>query len=691
MAELQKARWDIEDKIGLIEIDNPPVNAAGAAVRQGIVAALKALEGDVTAIAIYGAGRCFIAGADITEFGKPIVHPSTPEVCLALEACSVPVVAVVHGPTLGGGLEIALSAHARVALPDLVTGFPEVTLGVLPGAGGTQRGPRLIGIEATLDLALSGRRIGAEEALTLGLVGRVSEGAPRDVAVAAAKDALSGNLATRRTSDLTVEPAEDLLRDRAETLKVKQGHLYAPHRIVDCIAQSTGDFTAGMAYERAAFQDCIESPQRAGLIHAFFAERAVAKIPEAKATPRDISQIGVVGGGTMGSGIATAALLAGYPVVLREQDAPALERARATITANLDGAVKRGKLTADRRSVILEEHLTLTTRDRDFADAHLIIEAVFEDLNVKRSVFKSLDAHANPGAILATNTSYLDVNEIAKATTRPQDVIGLHFFSPAHVMRLLEVVVADETAPEIVATGFAFAKKLRKIAVRAGVCDGFIGNRILNATRKVADYLVMDGASPAQVDAAMIGFGLAMGPFAVLDLAGLDIGWAARKRRAPTRPAEERYVEIADRICEAGWFGRKTGRGYYLYGEESGDNPEVQAIIEAERAKAGITPKDFTEDEIVDRYVTAMIVEAARIVEEGIALRPIDVDAVKLFGYGFPRHRGGPLHTADAIGAGALVERIERYAQEDAYFWQVPEILRKMAEDGTTFADLNAA
>ncbi|MEL7117234.1 MAG: 3-hydroxyacyl-CoA dehydrogenase NAD-binding domain-containing protein [Pseudomonadota bacterium] len=677
------------DDIGLIEINNPPVNACGASVRQGLVAAIDALEPKVAAVAIYGAGRCFIAGADITEFGKPIVEPNTPEVCHRIEACTKPVVAALHGATLGGGLEVALGCHARVALPDLLTGFPEVTLGVLPGAGGTQRGPRAIGIAATLDLAMSGRRIGAEEALSLGLIDRIAEGAPRDVALAAAQDAISGALKTRRLGTLKTTPDEAALsKARAEAL-AKQAHLYAPHRIVDCVAQSTGDFIDGMAYERAAFMDCIASPQRAGLIHAFFAERAVAKIPEATETPRDIGQVGVIGGGTMGSGIATSLLLAGLPVVLLEQDQAALERARDTITKNLDGAVKRGKLDGDRRSAILCGALTLATDYGALGAADLVIEAVFEDMSVKKQVFAALDAVMKPGAILATNTSYLDVDEIAAATQRPSDVIGLHFFSPAHIMRLLEVVVGDQTAPNVVATGFALAKKLRKIAVRSGVCDGFIGNRILNHTRKVADYLLMDGATPAQVDAALTSFGFAMGPFAVLDLAGLDIGWAARKRRAPTRPAEERYVEIADRICEAGWFGRKAGRGYHLYGEATGENPEVLDIIEDERRKNGIIPRGFSAEEIVARYMTAMICEAARIIEDGTALRPIDVDAVKLFGYGFPRHHGGPLHYADHLGASEIVSRITTYAADDSYYWQVPGILSEMAATGGTFSDRN--
>lgn len=683
--------FEIVDEIGLIVLNHPPVNAASHDLRKGIVGAVRALEVDraVGAIAIYGATKAFIAGADITEFGKPIKEPILPEVCLTLENCTKPVVAVAHGPTLGGGLEVAIAAHARVGLPDLLTGFPEVTLGVLPGSGGTQRGPRLIGIAATLDLATTGRRIGAEEALKLGLIDRIADGAPREVAIASAQEALAGTLTTRRTGELPVTPDQKALDRLTTKLAKTQAHLFSPHKCVEAIAASTGPFAEGMELERKLFFECIDSPQRAGLIHAFFAERAVGKIPEKDSKPREIGSVGVIGGGTMGSGIATAALLAGMRVTLAERDQEMLARGRETVGTNLAGAVKRGKLSEEKRLAMLADALGTTTDLGDFAELDLVIEAVFEDMTVKQDIFRQLDAICKSGAVLATNTSYLDVNQIAAVTRRPEDVIGLHFFSPAHVMRLLEVVVADKTASEVVATGFALGKLLRKVAVRAGVCDGFIGNRILSHYRKVADYLVMDGAMPVQVDRAMTGFGFAMGPFAVLDLAGLDIGWAARKRQAATRDPAERYVEIADRICENGWFGRKTGRGYYLYGDVTVPNPEVEVIIAEERAKADVAVRAFTDEEIVDRYMTAMISEATRVLADGIALRPIDIDAVYLFGYGFPRFRGGPMHYADTIGAAALIERIGRYAAEDAFYWQVPPLLREMAEAGRTFAEMN--
>ena len=685
-------RVEYEGATALVVIDGPPVNATSRAVRAGLDAAMAEVAGsDADVVVIYGAGRTFIAGADIREFGRPPQPPVLPEVVGRIEASAKPVVAVIHGAALGGGFEVALAAHARVALPGSVVGLPEVTLGVIPGAGGTQRAPRLVGMELALDMIAQGRRIPAEEALGMGLIDRIEAGEVREVALRMAEEVRAGRLGTRRTGALAVEPDDAAVERTAARLRETQPHLFSPHRAVEAVAASTGPLDEGLKLERALFRECIASPQRAGLIHAFFAERAVSKIPEAEATPRSVESVGVIGGGTMGSGIATAALLAGLPVTLVERDGEALARGRGTVEGNLAGAVRRGKLAEAKRDAILSGALTATTEFEALGACDLVIEAVFEDMDVKIDIFRRLDALAKPGAILATNTSYLDVDRIAAATGRPEDVIGLHFFSPAHVMRLLEVVVADRTAPEVVATGFALAKRLGKVAVRAEVCDGFIGNRILAHYKKAADHMLMDGASPEEIDRAVEGFGFAMGPFAVGDLAGLDIGWATRKRLAPTRPAEERYVPIADRICERGWVGRKTGQGFYRYLEGGGrePNPEVDAIVDDERARAGVTPRPFTDDEIVARFTTAMIAEGARVLEDGIALRPIDIDAVFLFGYGFPRFRGGPMHHADTVGAAELVRRIEAYAEEDPHYWKVPDLLRRMAADGTTFADMN--
>ena len=682
---------EIEGPVALIAFDNPPVNAASHALREGLATCLdRALaDAEVQVIALYGRGRAFIAGADIREFGKPPRAPILRDLVHRLEALEKPVISVLHGVTLGGGLEVALATHARVGIAGLRVGLPEVALGILPGAGGTQRAPRLVGIPAAIEMITSGRHVPAEEALELGLIDRLETGDPRGVALAAARDVLEGRLPTRRVGEIAVAADPEAIEMAKERIAAKSPHLFSPVKCVEAIAASIRPIDEGMAEERRLFQQCLDSPQRAGLIHAFFAERATTKIPEADATPRELGRIGVIGGGTMGSGIATAALLAGYEVRLNERDAEALERGRATVAKNLDGAVKRGKLAAEKRAAA-EGRLAASTALENFADVDLVIEAVYEDMDVKKAIFRTLDGICRPGAVLATNTSYLDIDAIAAETGRPEDVIGLHFFSPAHVMRLLEVVVADRTAPDVVATGFELAKRLKKVPVRAGVCDGFIGNRILTHYRKAADYLVLDGASPEQVDDALEGFGFAMGPFRVADLAGGDIGWATRKRRAPTRPAEERYSEIPDRIAERGWFGRKTGRGYYDYsGDAPVPTPEVAEIVAAERDRAGVTPRDFTDEEIVERYMTAMVSEAVRVLEDGIARRPIDIDATFLFGYGFPRFRGGPMHYADTVGAAELVARIERYAADDPHFWEVPAMLRRMARDGATFAQLN--
>ncbi|MEZ5673924.1 3-hydroxyacyl-CoA dehydrogenase [Thalassovita litoralis] len=678
--------------IALICIDNPPVNATGQVVRQGLLDAVEQLKADDTAkvIAIYAAGRTFVAGADIREFGKPSQPPSLPDVYNIIEDCQTPIIAIMHGTALGGGLELGLATHARIGIEGLRVGLPEVNLGLLPGAGGTQRVPRLAGIPMALDMSLSGRMVSAKEALDKGLLDRLVAGEPRDVALVAAQDVLDGKLTTRHTCDLDTPRDDKALDDTAAMLKVKQAHLFAPHKIVEAVRASYLPRTEGLKIERQGFLDCMQTPQRSGLIHAFFGERAVSNIPEAKGDTRPLAKIGVIGGGTMGSGIATSCLMAGLSVRLIEVAQDGLDRGVATITKNLEGAVSRGKMSAAKKDAALA-NLSPSLGLDDLADVDLVIEAVFENMDVKKDIFGKLNTICKPGAILASNTSYLDVNEIAACTDRPQDVLGLHFFSPAHVMRLLEIVQGAKTAPDVLATGFALAKTLKKVGVLAQVCDGFIGNRILSHYAKTAAYLVLDGASPQHVDNALEGFGFAMGPHKVSDLAGMDIGWANRKRLAATRDPAERYGgDVADRICEQGWYGRKTGQGYYIYGQGAPvPNPEVATIIDGVRADKGITPQDFTDQDIVDRYMTAMIAEATRVVEDGTAKRPLDVDMVFVFGYGFPRHRGGPLHYADTIGAAELVRRIKEYAKEDAHYWQVPALLEKMAAEGTKFADLN--
>lgn len=678
--------------IALICINNPPVNASGLLVRQGLMAAITDLNAtaEVKVIAIYAAGRTFVAGADIKEFGKPPVEPFLPDVFNAIEASSIPVISILHGTALGGGFELALATHARIGIEGLKVGLPEVNLGLLPGAGGTQRLPRLAGMAFTMDMALGGKPVNGATALEAGAIDRLVSGDPRKVALSAAQEVIDGTLPTRPTGSLAVEADPDLLEATANKLRMKQPHLYSPHKIVEAVAASVKPLEEGLQIERAAFLSCMDTPQRAGLIHAFFGERAVSNIPEAKGDTRDIAKVGIIGGGTMGSGIATACLLAGLPVRMIEVAQDGLDRGLATVTNNLEGAVKRGKLTEAKKDAALAAFQPSLMME-DLSDVDLVIEAVFESMDVKRDIFGKLDVICKEGAILASNTSYLDINDIAACTKRPQDVLGLHFFSPAHVMRLLEIVQGKDTAPDVLASGFAFAKRLKKVGVLAQVCDGFIGNRIMNHYAKAVGYLVLDGASPAEVDQALEGFGLAMGPHKVGDLAGLDIGWANRKRTADQRDPADRYATPhADRICEQGWFGRKTGTGYYDYsGDRPVPNPAALAIIDEIRSELSITPQAFSAEEIVERYITAMIVEAVRVVEDGTAKRPVDVDMVFLFGYGFPRFRGGPLHEADQIGIDTLIARIERYGTEDPRYWQVPALLRKMQEDGETFAGLN--
>lgn len=681
-------------------IDHAPVNALSVDVRRGLVEAIDAAEADaaVAALLIVGAGRNFIAGADIREFGKPPLPPLLPSVCNRIEACAKPVVAAIHGAALGGGLEVALAAHYRLAVRGAKLGLPEVQLGLLPGAGGTQRAPRLIGAAAALDLMLSGRHARAEEALSLGIVDRL--GATDDVlgeGLAYARELLAAKAGPRPTRAATGLADGEASRAaveaaRKETASRARG-LFSPMKIVDAVqAALTLPFDEGLALERRLFVECLESPQRAGLIHAFFAEREVAKAPETKAaTPRPIASVGVVGGGTMGAGIAVAVLDAGLPVTMVERDDEALARGRGHIERVYDGLVAKGRITADAKNAALARFKGSTSYDA-LADVDLAIEAVFEEMSVKKAVFTELDRVCKPGAMLATNTSYLDIDEIAGATSRPGDVIGLHFFSPANVMKLLEIVVPARVSADVVATSFELAKQLRKVPVRAGVCDGFIGNRLLAVYRTAADYLMEDGASPYQIDRAMREFGYPMGPYQVVDLAGGDIGWAARKRRASTRDPRMRYVEVADRLCERGWFGQKTGRGFYLYeqGSRSGKpDPEVEAIVEAERERAGIAPRSFTDEEIVRRLMCAVINEAANVVREGIALRPLDVDIALIYGYGFPRYRGGPMKYADMLGLPTVLAELERLSQEDAFFWQPSPLIVDLVARGADFSSLN--
>ena len=687
-------------KVLVVSVDNPPVNALGVDVRRGLMSALDAAQSDVAvaAVLLVGASRNFIAGADIREFGLPPQPPALPDVCHRIEACGKPVIAALHGAALGGGLEVALAAHYRLAVNGAKLGLPEVQLGLMPGAGGTQRAPRLIGAAPALELMLSGRHVGADEALALGLVDRL--GRSDDTlaeGLAYAQELLASGAPVRRTRDAQGLADRDASRAALDAARAdvagKSRGLFSPQKIVDAVeAALNRPFDEGLRLERTLFLQCIDSPQRAGLIHAFFAEREVVKAPETQAAqPRPLASAGVVGGGTMGAGIAVAMLDAGMAVTMIERDEDSLARGRINVEKVYDSLVAKGRLNAEAKAAVMARFAGATAYDA-LARADLVVEAVFEDMAVKQAVFAELDRVCKPGAVLATNTSYLDIDAIAASISRPQDVLGLHFFSPAHIMKLLEIVVPAKVSADVVATGFALAKKLRKVAVRAGVCDGFIGNRILAVYRQAADYMLEDGASPYQIDEALREFGYPMGPYQVADLAGGDIGWATRKRRAATRDPRARYVQIADRICERGLFGQKAGRGYYLYakGSRSGTpDPEVLAIVDAERQRAGIVPRPFDNDEIVRRYLAAMINEGANVVHEGIALRPLDVDVTFIAGYGFPRHRGGPMKYADTVGLPRVLADIREFAEEDPLFWRPSPLLVDLVERGKDFDSLN--
>lgn len=691
--------YEVEERVATITVDNPPVNALSHAVRSGLSAAIGRFQTDDAAdiAVIMGAGKMFIGGADISEFGKPPQSPGLPEVINQIEACAKPVIAAVHGMALGGGLEVALGAHYRMALPGTNLGLPEVKLGIMPGAGGTQRLPRLVGVEIALGMITSGRPVSANAAKDSGLIDHI--GSDTDIRTAAlgyARTMLAENAPARPVGEIAAPDASDALMDwRVKLTKSTSGEV-APLIAIDAVEASTRmSYADGLAEERRLFMHLMDTPQRAGLIHAFFSERAVAKLPEVTSiAPRDIAHIGVVGGGTMGAGIATSAVLNGLTVTLVERDQDAADKARGTITRNLDAAIKRGKLDPAKRDVILNDRLNTVTGYDSLSDANLVIEAVFESMDVKKEVFAELDSALAPGAILATNTSYLDINKIAASTSRPADVIGLHFFSPAHIMKLLEVVVADKTAADVVATAFALAKILGKTAVRAGVCDGFIGNRILSHYRTAADHMVLDGASPYQIDKALTDFGFAMGPYQVSDLAGLDIGYATRQRKLADAHPRDRAPTFADALYHKGWLGQKTGRGYYIYDEGSHKgrpDAEVDQIVARARDEGGTNPRAFSDDEIVRRYMAAMINEGARVIAEGIAQRPLDVDVVFLYGYGFPRWRGGPMHYADAQGLEAVLADIRSFAKQDDHFWTPAPLLEQLVAEGRNFASLNKA
>ncbi|WP_313605089.1 3-hydroxyacyl-CoA dehydrogenase NAD-binding domain-containing protein [Rhizobium sp.] len=629
----------------VVTIDNAPVNATSADVRLGLSRALAhaEAEGAISGMVITGAGKTFIGGADIKEFGKPAIEPTLPDVIERIEALSKPVVAALNGAALGGGLELALACHYRIASPATQVGLPEVKLGIVPGAGGTQRLPRLIGIPAAIELIASGRIAKPGEALSLGILDELAETDLVDAAIEASQR-LTGT-SPRRTGELTVAPADPTEIEKASgKLLAKARGQKAPAEAVRLIASSHRPLAEGLADERATFLTLRDSREAAALRHIFFAEREASKVAGLEGIDaRPVTTIGICGLGLMGSGIAVAVLAAGYTVIGLDQTQQAAEKGHERIVALLERNLASGRL--DRSGFDAQKsRLVVTTTDADLAPCDLVIEAVFDDLDVKIDLFRRLDKVVRPDAILATNTSYLNPDEIAAATAHPERVLGLHFFSPAHVMRLLEVVRCEKTAPDVLATGLTVAKKLKKLPVVTGVTEGFIGNRIFSAYRREAEFLLEDGALPHEIDAALEDYGFPMGLFAVYDMAGLEIAWARRKRQAAIRDPSERYVEIADRLCEAGRLGQKSGRGWYAYpdGKQTID-PEVTAIIEAERAKRSIAARSFSQDEIQKRLLNAMAAEGEALLAEGIAARASDIDLVMINGYGFPAYKGGPM------------------------------------------------
>ncbi len=693
-------RYDLRDSVAVVALDNPPVNGLGHAMRMGVVEGVERANADpaVAAIVLIGAGKLFSGGADIREFNTPksTAEPALATVIRTVEASGKPVIAAIAGTCMGGGLELALGCHWRVATPGAAIALPEVKLGILPGAGGTQRLPRVVGAERALQMIVSGASVAAADLRDSRIFDAIVEGELMEGALAFARKVVAEKWPSRRVRDIEVicPDAATIFRAAREKAAQESPNYPAPGKCIDAVEAAVNlPFDEGLAFERKAFLDLVATPESRALRHAFFAERAAARIPGvADTTPtRTISAIGVIGAGTMGTGIAMNGLAADIPVVLLEMNREALDKGVATIRRNYEASVGRGRLTRER----LERNMTLlrpTLSYDDLRGADLVVEAVFEEMDIKRDVFTTLDRVAKAGAILATNTSTLDVDRIAAATGRPQDVIGMHFFSPANVMKLLEVVRGERTGDDVLMTVMRLAKKIGKIAVVSGVCDGFIGNRMVEQYLRQAMFLLEDGASPQQVDAALEHFGMAMGPFRMSDLAGNDVGWRIRKRRYVEKP-DVLYSRVADRLCERGRFGQKTGLGWYRYEAGRRDaipDPAVHTLIAEYRAEIGVVPRAIDDAEIVGRCVYALVNEGARIVEEGIALRASDLDVVYVAGYGFPRFRGGPMFHADLVGLANVASTMRRFAaapRADPAFWQPAPLLDRLVAEGKTFMD----
>lgn len=705
MSEL--VRLSVEGGIGVITIENPPVNALSPGVPEGILEGVKSFgeRDEVDAIVLIGGGRTFIAGADIKEFGKITSGqkrsgPGLTVVIDALENSPKPVVAAIHGHAFGGGLETAQGCHYRVALASARVGQPEVKLGIIPGAHGTQRLPRLAGVEKALEMCALGDPVSASGALRFGILDRVIDGAGYEDLLAGAiefaKDVAARGgphpKASERTDRLsTLEEAAPLFeRARALARRKRRGH-QAPLRAIEAVEAAVSlPFAEGIKREAAIFKECLFSTQSKALIHAFFSERAVRKIPDVpKGTPvREIRSAAVIGAGTMGVGITMSYVNAGIPVRLAEVSGDALDRGMQAIRKNYERSVSRGRFTSE----YVAQRMAMITPQTDwdgFGNADIIVEAVFENMALKKEVFGRIDAVAREGAVLATNTSSLNVDEIASVTSRPEDVIGHHFFSPANVMRLLEIVRGARTSKEVIATSMALARKLRKVGVLVGNCFGFVGNRMFHPYRREAQFLAEEGAKPSHVDRVLYEFGAAMGPMAVGDLAGLDVGMKVRKEAPDLYPPGTRRPLAEDALCALGRFGQKTGAGWYRYGEDRSrhEDPAVDDLLKEVSQGAGIKRRSISDSEILDRTVYALVNEGARILKEGKALRSSDIDIIYLYGYGFPAHRGGPMFYADTVGLGNVLARVEEFHAAHGHWWEPAPLLRELAGKGGTFRD----
>ena len=692
--------YSTRGNVAVVTVVNPPVNALSVGVPEGIVDGVRRAEADpaMAAIVLAGGGRGFIAGADIAEFFNPPKERRATifDAIAALEGASKPTVAGVHGAALGGGLEVALGCHYRCGAAGSQYGLPEVRLGLLPGAGGTQRLPRLIGPERALPLIASGDFVPAAKALELGIIDRVVEGDIVEGAALFAGELAAQGSPLRKIRDMqTAKPASpDFFEAFEKSIARRQRGFLAPFHIVKCVKAAVElPFDEGMARERALFDECHKSDKARAQIHLFFAERAAAKVPglPRETKPKPVERAAVLGAGTMGGGIAMNFVNAGIPVTLVERDGEALERGLGVVRRNYEATAAKGRLTA----ADVETRMGLLNPTTDYeaiAGADVVVEAVFEDMDVKKEVFRKIDGIAKESAILATNTSTLDVNEIAAATRRPEAVIGTHFFSPANVMRLLENVRGEKSAPETVATVMALGKRIGKVPVLVGVCDGFVGNRMLAHYGRQAQDMILEGALPQDVDGALYEFGLAMGPFAMGDLAGLDVGWRIRKRRMAERRLNRSDDPVADALCEKGRYGQKTGAGWYKY--EAGartpvPDPEVEAMIVAESERRGIARRGIDAREIVERCMYQLVNEGAKILEEGIAARASDIDVIYANGYGFPRWRGGPMFHADLVGLKTVYDSVSRFYDRLGEAWRPAPLLERLAAAGKTFNDLN--